>query len=99
MKRLGSILVAISLAGCSDFPSFGDPEPGFGDWATYPRLVPLDALIIRALGPTAAPTRPTQPLDVIADPLAARIDALNRRAAILRGAPVDDTTRSLISDQ
>ena len=99
MTRYATLLLALGLSGCSDFPSFGTPDPGFGDWSTFPRIEPIDGLIIRALGPTTGNGRVAQPLADITDPLEARIAALIARAAILRGAPVNDTTRSLISGQ
>lgn len=97
MMRSVFLVSAFVLAGCSDFPSFGGPPPKFGEWQSFPRIEPLEGLIIRAMAPTGADARTPQPLDGVDDSLAARIAALKARAAILRDAPVDDTTRAAIS--
>ena len=95
MRALALALIPL-LAGCSDFPDLGGAVSPAAATAPAPRLVPIEGLILAAIGPS----RPGEPLDAAAalaattGSMAARVAALKARAAILRGAPVDETTRS-----
>ncbi|NNL74514.1 MAG: hypothetical protein HKP29_14220 [Silicimonas sp.] len=80
MRAVLSIFVAFGLAGCGDWPDLPDtPGSRSGGW---PRLAPLSDLE-RGLG------APTAASDEDAARLAARAEALRRRAAVLR-TPVPD---------
>ncbi len=87
------------FAGCAEFPSFGERLPNSTDISAYPRIEPIEGLIIRALGPGAISGSAPQPIDALTDSLDARIAALKQRAAILRGAGIDDETRALLASQ
>ena len=90
------IISFLTLAGCADFPAFDSPAFQPGSTATYPRIQAIDGLIICALGPSTG-TATAVPLAGGPDPLAARVAALKARAAILRGAPINEETRARLA--
>lgn len=91
---MNRLLVILALCACSPFPELGGPDDPSG---LYPRIEPIDGLILRAMGTNSSAT--PQPLDSFTDPLEERIARLKARAAILRGAPVNDQTRQAITGQ
>jgi len=97
-RALPALALGLALAGCSGFPDLGGAVSPAARKAPPPRLVPIEGLILSAIGPTrpGEPTNPDEALTSTTDLLQARIDALKARAAILRGRPVDDSTRSLL---
>ncbi len=97
MKTLPAIVAAICLTACVTMPEFDKPGTDTALPSTYPKIMPIDGLIIQALGPSASGSSPARPLDAVTSPLAERIARLKRRAAILRGSPVDATTRGRLA--
>ena len=91
-------IVLIFLAACTPIPDLGAPARGQTDAAFFPRIEPIDGLIIKAIGPGRS-TIASQPLSSVSDPLLARAELLKRRAALLRGSPVDDATRAQLAAQ
>lgn len=100
MKRYYLIACFSIAAGCGDFPVF-DREDYRSSIATTPppRILPIEGLLVRALGPARAVGAETQPIAEFTDPMQARIARLKQRAAILRGSPVDATTRGRLARQ
>lgn len=91
-------LLALLLVGCSDFPRLGGTISPSARQGPPPRIVPIDGLILSAIGParTGQPQNPADALSAVTDTMDARIAALKARAAILRGQPVDGSTRALL---
>lgn len=92
-------ILLILLAGCSDFPDFGGAASPAAMAAPPPRIIPIDGLILAAIGPSRAglPQSPEEALAATLEPLDARIAALRARASILRDAPVDASTRAKLA--
>ena len=79
-------------------PDLGSDVPDRASDA-YPRIEPIEGLIVMAIGDGTPGARQATPLAAVADPLAARINALRARAALLRGAPISDETRARLAGQ
>ncbi len=98
MKALASLFSFFILTACTQPPVLDTPPPSLLDGPEKPRIEPIEGLIIRALGPSPGGRPAAQLLEDISDPMIARVRALERRAAILRGAPVDATTRGRLAE-
>lgn len=85
--RLIALTLPFALLGCTQFPELDSAVSTRGQNADYPALVPVQALLAQSdtVGPTAEQT--------VAG-LNARVQALQNRAARLRGAVVDTNTRN-----
>ena len=90
--------VALLLASCVDWPDVGSRETATLE-GPYPRLAPIEGLILRAIGPSrsggATVQEPGTGSRTLAD-VEAQIARLRARAAILRGAPINDEPRALL---
>ena len=93
MGRTAHVLAFIGLAACADWPDVPAPD-GAEAARGWPALLPISELLTRA-GPDAGPDEQTEDL-------AARAEALRRRAALLRTPVADDDAfealRSRLSD-
>ncbi|MEP0013703.1 hypothetical protein [Tateyamaria sp.] len=90
MIRATSLLLCLTLAACTQFPELdGTVAPDLKD-ADFPKLVPLEPLLIASAPVVANPVQTTQSLD-------GRIAALRARAADLQQRDVidADTERKL----
>lgn len=85
--RMTIPLFVLALAGCAqDLPDLRGSISAEAQDATYPNLVPLDALLSRA--------QTGSDIIVQTDVLKARVASLKRRAAALKGrSVVDGATR------
>ena len=85
--RMTIIIFTLALAGCAqDLPDLRGSISAEAQGASYPELVPLDALLARAQSGSSIAVQTEQ--------LAARVARLKRRAAAIRGRSiVDGATR------
>lgn len=84
-----SLLTALLVAGCAEFPDLDASISPEARRADYPELVPVGDILNRR---GAARTTGEE-----ADVLNARAAALRARARLLRGAAIDDATRERLS--
>jgi hypothetical protein len=87
LMRLITLVLPLALLGCTLFPELDSAVSASGQDADYPTLVPVQSLLVqsRTTVPTAEQT--------VAG-LNARVQALQNRAAHLRGSVVDANTRN-----
>ena len=89
----------IALAACSGFPEIEIPPSAAARGAAYPRIVPIEGLMIMALGPRTGSGERAAPATATAltQGIAAHVARLKARAALMRGAPVDAETRARLA--
>ena len=89
----------ISLAACSGFPELEIPPSAVAQGADYPKIVPIEGLMIVALGPRTGSGEQAAPATATAQTqgFEARLARLRARAALMRGAPVDAATREILA--
>jgi hypothetical protein len=85
--RLIAIIMPFALMGCTQFPELDNTVSASGQDADYPKLVPIQSLLVESPS-----TEPTAEQTVAG--LTARVLALQNRAARLRGSVVDANTRN-----
>ena len=89
----------ISLAACSGFPDLEIPPSAAAQGADYPKIIPIEGLMIMALGPRTGSGEQAAPATATAQTqgFEARLARLRARAALMRGAPVDAATREILA--
>ena len=97
MNKFGLSALLILLTACIAMPDLGTNTRQTADDRISPRILPVEGLIIQALGPAAGGARSSRALDGVTSDLTRRISRLKARAAILRGAAVDKNTRDRLS--
>lgn len=86
LPRTVALALTLALSGCTTFPDLDDRMTRAEQDADYPALLPADALLAEARATSITPETQTT--------LEHRVDALQARAARLRGSPVDAASRA-----
>jgi len=79
VKPLSLLILFLACTGCADIPELEGSEPASVRSAPYPRLIPLQGAI-------ATPVDPMSEAAEVEEELAARSEALARRADALQNA-------------
>ena len=100
MKLRVSILSLVICTACGDFPEFDhEGKRHQGANQDRPRILPVEGLMIMAIGPRPGSSSGIELPGSRPGGIEARLARLQRRAALLRGAPVNETTRGRLSRQ
>ena len=94
------LVLLLTIVGCSDFPKIESRLSDDALVADYPRIAPLEGLLIVALGPSQSSGDPVDPAAALAQKSAAdtRLANLIARARLMRDAPVNSETTALLAE-
>lgn len=95
--RISAFIAIAFVTGCSSFPQVEGKESERARAAPYPNIVPIEGLLISALGPVGGISMSEAELEAKIETVESRIRRLQAKAELLRGAPVNDDTRARIA--
>ncbi|MFN3210140.1 MAG: hypothetical protein ACE369_14270 [Roseovarius sp.] len=89
--RVTALMLTLSLSACTQFPELDRTTSAEARRAAYPDLLPVEDLRARVGAPRTT--------DQTTGSLEARVAALRARAARLRGAVIDGTSRQRLDQK